>query len=159
MIIDSWFDNYLGVVSLVRIKNGTLKKNDKIKVMSTNQVWNIDRLGIFTPKQIDTDCLNTGEVGWVVCGIKDILGAPVGDTLTLWGGAESPLPGFQKVKPQVYAGLFPISSDDYEDFRDALGKLSLNDASLFMNPKTQLLVSAFVVVSWECFIWRSYKKG
>ncbi|ASK77867.1 elongation factor 4 [Paraphotobacterium marinum] len=136
LIIDSWFDNYLGVVSLVRIKNGVLKKNDKIKVMSTNQVWNIDRLGIFTPKQIDTDCLNTGEVGWVVCGIKDILGAPVGDTLThSKGGAESPLPGFQKVKPQVYAGLFPISSDDYENFRDALGKLSLNDASLFYEPE------------------------
>ncbi|NIY90908.1 translation elongation factor 4 [Vibrio diazotrophicus] len=137
LIIDSWFDNYLGVVSLVRIKNGKLKKNDKIKVMSTGQVWNIDRLGIFTPKQIDTTELNTGEVGWVVCGIKDILGAPVGDTLT-WAknGSEKPLPGFKKVKPQVYAGLFPVSSDDYENFRDALGKLSLNDASLFYEPET-----------------------
>ncbi|OIQ24320.1 translation elongation factor 4 [uncultured Vibrio sp.] len=137
LIIDSWFDNYLGVVSLVRIKNGTLKKNDKIKVMSTDQVWGIDRIGIFTPKQIDTDVLNTGEVGWVVCGIKDILGAPVGDTLTLAkGGSEERLPGFQKVKPQVYAGLFPVSSDDYENFRDALGKLSLNDASLFYEPES-----------------------
>ncbi|PMJ90055.1 translation elongation factor 4 [Vibrio sp. 10N.261.55.A7] len=137
LIIDSWFDNYLGVVSLVRIKNGTLKKNDKIKVMSTDQVWGIDRIGIFTPKQIDTDVLKTGEVGWVVCGIKDILGAPVGDTLTLAkGGSEERLPGFQKVKPQVYAGLFPVSSDDYENFRDALGKLSLNDASLFYEPES-----------------------
>ncbi|USD65653.1 translation elongation factor 4 [Vibrio sp. SCSIO 43136] len=135
-IIDSWFDNYLGVVSLVRIKNGVLKKNDKIKVMSTGQVWGVDRLGIFTPKQVDTDVLKTGEVGWVVCGIKDILGAPVGDTLThAKNGAEEPLPGFKKVKPQVYAGLFPVSSDDYENFRDALGKLSLNDASLFYEPE------------------------
>ncbi|GAM57178.1 translation elongation factor lepA [Vibrio ishigakensis] len=136
LIIDSWFDNYLGVVSLVRIKNGVLKKNDKIKVMSTGQVWGVDRLGIFTPKQVDTTELNTGEVGWVVCGIKDILGAPVGDTLTLAkGGCEEALPGFKKVKPQVYAGLFPVSSDDYESFRDALGKLSLNDASLFYEPE------------------------
>ncbi|ANU35426.1 translation elongation factor 4 [Vibrio scophthalmi] len=137
LIIDSWFDNYLGVVSLVRIKNGSIKKNDKIKVMSTGQVWGVDRLGIFTPKQIDTTELNTGEVGWVVCGIKDILGAPVGDTLTLAkNGCESALPGFKKVKPQVYAGLFPVSSDDYENFRDALGKLSLNDASLFYEPES-----------------------
>ncbi|NOH69167.1 translation elongation factor 4 [Vibrio rotiferianus] len=136
LIIDSWFDNYLGVVSLVRIKNGSLKKNDKIKVMSTGQTWGVDRLGIFTPKQVDTDVLNTGEVGWVVCGIKDILGAPVGDTLTLSkNGSDKPLPGFKKVKPQVYAGLFPVSSDDYENFRDALGKLSLNDASLFYEPE------------------------
>ncbi|RJX70502.1 elongation factor 4 [Vibrio sinensis] len=137
LIIDSWFDNYLGVVSLVRVKNGSIKKNDKIKVMSTGQVWGVDRLGIFTPKQIDTTALNTGEVGWVVCGIKDILGAPVGDTLTLAkNGCEKALPGFKKVKPQVYAGLFPVSSDDYENFRDALGKLSLNDASLFYEPES-----------------------
>ncbi|TMX38649.1 translation elongation factor 4 [Vibrio sp. Hep-1b-8] len=136
LIIDSWFDNYLGVVSLVRIKNGQLKKNEKIKVMSTGQVWGVDRLGIFTPKQVDTNSLSTGEVGWVVCGIKDILGAPVGDTLTLAKhGCDAPLPGFKKVKPQVYAGLFPVSSDDYENFRDALGKLSLNDASLFYEPE------------------------
>ncbi|WP_438877429.1 EF-Tu/IF-2/RF-3 family GTPase, partial [Bacillus cereus group sp. Bce035] len=89
--IDSWFDNYLGVVSLVRIKNGSLKKNDKIKVMSTGQIWGVDRIGIFTPKQVDTNGLGCGEVGWVVCGIKDILGAPVGDTLTLAkNGSEKP---------------------------------------------------------------------
>ena len=136
LIIDSWFDNYLGVVSLVRVKNGSIKKGDKIKVMSTGQSYNVDRLGIFTPKQVDTTELKTGEVGWVVCAIKDILGAPVGDTLTSHHhSATSPLPGFKKVKPQVYAGLFPISSDDYEAFRDALGKLSLNDASLFYEPE------------------------
>ena len=136
LIIDSWFDNYLGVVSLVRIKNGTLRKGDKIKVMSTGQSYNVDRLGIFTPKQVDTTVLNCGEVGWVVCAIKDILGAPVGDTLTQHNNpANSVLPGFKKVKPQVYAGLFPISSDDYEAFRDALSKLSLNDASLFYEPE------------------------
>jgi GTP-binding protein LepA len=136
LIIDSWFDDYLGVVSLVRIKNGSLKKNDKIKVMSTGQTWGVDRLGISTPKQKDTSALNCGEVGWVVCGIKDIHGAPVGDTLTLAkNGAENALPGFKKVKPQVYAGLFPISSEDYEAFRDALEKLSLNDASLFFEPE------------------------
>ena len=137
LIIDSWFDSYLGVVSLVRIKNGSLKKNDKIKVMSTGQVWGVDRIGIFTPKQVDTVGLGCGEVGWVVCGIKDIHGAPVGDTLTqAKNGADKALAGFKKVKPQVYAGLFPISSDDYESFRDALDKLSLNDASLFFEPES-----------------------
>ena len=136
LIIDSWFDNYLGVVSLVRVKNGVIKKGDKIKVMSTGQSYNVDRLGIFTPKQEDTTELKTGEVGWVVCAIKDILGAPVGDTLTHHhNSATEVLPGFKKVKPQVYEGLFPISSDDYEAFRDALGKLSLNDASLFYEPE------------------------
>ncbi|WP_386695895.1 translation elongation factor 4 [Lonepinella sp. MS14435] len=136
LIIDSWFDNYLGVVSLVRVKNGSIKKGDKIKVMSTGQSYQVDRLGIFTPKQVDTTELKTGEVGWVVCAIKDILGAPVGDTLThQHHSATEVLPGFKKVKPQVYAGLFPISSDDYEAFRDALGKLSLNDASLFYEPE------------------------
>ncbi|WP_457914655.1 translation elongation factor 4 [Candidatus Hartigia pinicola] len=137
LIIDSWFDNYLGVVSLVRIKNGTLRKGDKLKVMSTDQTYTTDRLGVFTPKQIDRDILHCGEVGWLVCSIKDITGAPVGDTLT---GANNPtdkaLPGCKKVKPQVYAGLFPINSDDYESFRDALGKLSLNDSSLFYEPET-----------------------
>ncbi|QLE84584.1 MULTISPECIES: translation elongation factor 4 [Shewanella] len=137
LIIDSWFDSYLGVVSLVRIKNGVLKKGDKFKVMSTGQTHNADRVGIFTPKQTDTNQLSTGEVGFVIAGIKEIHGAPVGDTLTLAKhGAEQPLPGFKKVKPQVYAGVFPISTDDYENFRDALNKLSLNDASLFFEPET-----------------------
>ncbi len=137
LIIDSWFDNYLGVVSLIRVKNGTLRKGEKVKVMSTGLSYNADRLGIFTPKRIDRDILQCGEVGWLVCAIKDILGAPVGDTLTLARQpAEKALPGFKKVKPQVYAGMFTISSDDYEAFRDALGKLSLNDASLFYEPES-----------------------
>ncbi|MCL1050233.1 translation elongation factor 4 [Shewanella abyssi] len=137
LIIDSWFDSYLGVVSLVRIKHGKLKKGDKFKVMSTGQNHTADRVGIFTPKQTDTNELSTGEVGYVIAGIKEIHGAPVGDTLTLAkNGALEPLPGFKKVKPQVYAGVFPISTDDYESFRDALNKLSLNDASLFFEPET-----------------------
>ncbi len=137
LIIDSWFDSYLGVVSLVRIKNGVLKKGDKFKVMSTGQNHTADRVGIFTPKQTDKTELKTGEVGFVIAGIKEIHGAPVGDTLTLAkNGAEKPLPGFKKVKPQVYAGVFPISTDEYENFRDALNKLSLNDASLFFEPES-----------------------
>src|SRR5699024_1900282 len=116
-------------------------KGDKVKVMSTGQVYQVDRLGIFTPKQIDKQQLACGEVGWVVCAIKDIHGAPVGDTLTsAQRPADTPLPGFKKVKPQVYAGLFPISSDDYEAFRDALGKLSLNDASLFYEPENSTVL-------------------
>ncbi len=137
LIIDSWFDNYLGVVSLVRVKNGTLRKKDKIIVKSTGQAHLIDSVGIFTPKRKETGILQAGEVGFVVAGIKDIHGAPVGDTLT---HAKTPdtesLPGFKKVQPQVYAGLFPTSSDDYEDFREALDKLTLNDASLFFEPET-----------------------
>ena len=137
LIIDSWFDSYLGVVSLVRIKHGVLKKGDKFKVMSTGQNHTADRVGIFTPKQTDKTELKTGEVGFVIAGIKEIHGAPVGDTLTLAkNGADKPLPGFKKVKPQVYAGVFPISTDEYENFRDALNKLSLNDASLFFEPES-----------------------
>ncbi|GGZ25409.1 MULTISPECIES: translation elongation factor 4 [Shewanella] len=136
LIVDSWFDSYQGVVSLVRIKNGVLKKGDKFKVMSTGQTYNADKVGIFTPKQKEKTELRTGEVGFVIAGIKEIHGAPVGDTLThAKHGAEKPLPGFKKVKPQVYAGVFPISTDDYENFRDALNKLSLNDASLQFEPE------------------------
>ncbi|KZN67023.1 translation elongation factor 4 [Pseudoalteromonas luteoviolacea] len=136
LIIDSWFDPYQGVVSLVRIKHGQLRKGEKIKIMSTDQVHIVDKIGIFTPKQTDTGALTSGEVGFIIAGIKDIHGAPVGDTITLAKTpAEETLPGFQKVKPQVYAGMFPISSDDYENFRDALNKLSLNDASLFFEPE------------------------
>ncbi len=137
LIIDSWFDNYLGVVSLVRVKNGSLRKKDKILMKSTGQTQLVDAVGIFTPKRTETGILKAGEVGYVVAGIKDIHGAPVGDTIT---HAKTPdvevLPGFKKVQPQVYAGLFPTSSDDYEDFRDALDKLTLNDASLFFEPET-----------------------
>ncbi|WP_417528244.1 translation elongation factor 4 [Marinomonas shanghaiensis] len=137
LIIDSWFDNYLGVVSLVRIKQGTLRKKDKIYIKSTKQSHPVDMAGIFTPKRKETGVLRAGEVGFVVAGIKDIHGAPVGDTIT---HASTPdvaqLAGFKKVKPQVYAGVFPVSSDDYEDFRVALDKLTLNDASLFFEPES-----------------------
>lgn len=137
LIIDSWFDNYLGVVSLVRVVNGTLRKKDRMLIKSTGEGHVVDDIGIFTPKRQSTGELKAGEVGYVVAGIKDIHGAPVGDTLT---HARTPeverLPGFQRVKPQVYAGLFPVSTDDFEDFREALEKLSLNDASLFYEPES-----------------------
>ena len=137
LIIDSWFDSYLGVVSLVRIVNGSIRKGDKMRVMSTGRAYDVDQVGIFTPKRTKLDVLKAGEVGYVVAGIKEIQGAPVGDTLTLERNqATTQLPGFKRVKPQVYAGLFPISSDDFEAFREALAKLSLNDASLFYEPES-----------------------
>jgi len=137
LIIDSWFDNYLGVVSLVRVKNGRLAKGDKILVKSTGKAWIADNVGVFTPKRKETGLLEAGEVGFIVAGIKDIFGAPVGDTITLAKTPDvQPLPGFKQVKPQVYAGLFPVSSEDYEAFRDALAKLKLNDAALFYEPET-----------------------
>ncbi|WP_320820797.1 translation elongation factor 4 [Thalassolituus sp.] len=137
LIIDSWFDPYLGVVSLIRVKNGSIKKGDKIRMKSTGRDHLVDGIGIFTPKMTATGELCTGEVGYMVGSIKEIHGAPVGDTIV---SAKFPdvdaLPGFQKVKPQVYAGLFPVSADDFESFRDALDKLSLNDASLFFEPES-----------------------
>lgn len=137
LIIDSWFDNYQGVVSLVRVIDGQLTSKDKIKIMSTGVVHQVDKVGIFTPKANNTGVLRSGEVGFIIAGIKEIHGAPVGDTITLANNpAMEVLPGFKKVKPQVYAGLFPVSSDEYEDFRDALAKLSLNDASLFFEPES-----------------------
>ncbi len=135
LIVDSWFDNYLGIVSLVRIRNGILKKGDKILIKSTGGVWEATGVGIFTPKRVETNVLKAGEVGYIISGIKDIHGAPVGDTIT---HAKTPdvenLAGFQKVTPQVYAGLFPVSAEDFEAFREALDKLALNDASLFFEP-------------------------
>ena len=137
LIIDSWFDNYLGVVSLVRVKQGVLHKRDKIVAKSIGKAHQVDSVVIFTPKRQETDCLQAGEVVYIVAGIKDIHGAPVGDTLVHDKHPDVPaLPGFKTVKPQVYAGIFTISSDDYEDFRDALGKLTLNDASLFYEPES-----------------------
>jgi len=137
LIIDSWFDSYLGVVSLVRIVNGALRKGDKMRIMSSGRAYEVDQVGIFTPKRTPRDMLQAGEVGYVVAGIKEIQGAPVGDTLTLEKNqASEPLPGFKRVKPQVYAGLFPISSEEFEAFREALAKLSLNDASLFYEPES-----------------------
>ena len=137
LIIDSWFDNFLGVVSLVRIRNGTLTPKQKIKVMSTGKTFQVEKVGIFTPKRKETDGLHAGEVGYIIAGIKDINGAPVGDTLTHADRpASEPLPGFKAIQSQVFAGLFPISPEDYEAFRDALSKLRLNDAALFYEPET-----------------------
>ncbi|MGB4249057.1 MAG: translation elongation factor 4 [Pseudohongiellaceae bacterium] len=137
LIIDSWFDNYLGVVSLVRVKHGTLRKGDKIIAKSIGKAHLVDGVGVFTPKRLETGVLRAGEVGFVVAGIKEIKGAPVGDTLT---HAATPnvdaLAGFKRIQPQVYAGLFPVSSDDFENFRDALEKLTLNDASLYYEPES-----------------------
>ena len=136
LIIDSWFDNYVGVVSLVRVVNGTLKTGDKIRVMSTGRAWQVDKLGRFTPKSLAAPQLGAGEVGFVIAGIKEIDGAPVGDTITLDGKpCASPLPGFKQVQPRVFAGLIPVNADDYEAFRDALAKLRLNDSALHYEPE------------------------
>ena len=137
LIIDSWFDNYLGVVSLVRVVDGELRKGQRIRMMSTGRDFDIDEVGIFTPKRLKRDYIQTGEVGYLVAGVKDIDGAPVGDTVTEAARpAARPLPGFQQSKPNVFAGLYPVDSGDYEQFREALGKLRLNDAALHYEPET-----------------------
>jgi GTP-binding protein LepA len=136
LIVDSWFDNYVGVVSLVRVVNGTIKSGDKIRVMSTGRSHSVDKLGRFTPKSVPLHELSAGEVGFIVAGIKEIDGAPVGDTITLdHRPAAGPLPGFKQIKPRVFAGLFPVNSEDYEAFRDALAKLRLNDSALHYEPE------------------------
>ncbi|SLJ83640.1 translation elongation factor 4 [Psychrobacter sp. DAB_AL43B] len=137
LIIDSWFDNYLGVVSLVRVRQGTIKKGDKLYIKSTKDAHLVGSIGVFTPKPVDTGILQAGEVGFIIAGIKDIAGAPVGDTIT---HASTPdverIPGFKQITPQVYAGMFPVESTDFEKFREALQKLQINDASLFFEPDT-----------------------
>ncbi|NOT13149.1 MAG: elongation factor 4 [Methylococcaceae bacterium] len=137
LIIDSWFDSYLGVVSLVRIVHGSIRRKQKITIMSTGKSFIAEKVGVFTPKRLEKDILDTGEVGYVVAGIKDIFGAPVGDTIT-WTDkpATEQLTGFQRVQPRVFAGLYPVSSDNYEDLREALNKLNLNDAALQFEPET-----------------------
>ena len=137
LIVDSWFDNYVGVISLLRIVDGKLSRRQKIRVMSTGRTFQVEKLGVFSPKPVDRDSLQAGDVGFVIAGIKDIDGAPVGDTLTLADHpAEEQLPGFMMVQPRVFAGLFPVSSDDYESLREALQKLRLNDAALHFEPET-----------------------
>ncbi len=137
LIIDSWFDNYLGVVSLVRVKNGTLYKKQKITVMSTGRSHLVEQVGVFTPKRLEKKILGPGEVGFMVASIKDIHGAPVGDTITTTDNpSPDSLPGFQKVQPRVFAGIFPIEAEDYENLREALSKLNLNDAALQYEPET-----------------------
>jgi GTP-binding protein LepA len=136
LIIDSWFDNYVGVVSLVRVVNGRLKPGQKIRIWSTGRAHECSRLGRFTPKRLDTDELVAGEVGFVMAGIKEIDGAPVGDTITHEANpCKEALPGFKKIQPRVFAGVFPVSADDYEQFRDALAKLKLNDSALQYEPE------------------------
>ncbi len=137
LIIDSWYDQYVGVVSLVRIFDGVLKKGDKIKMMSTKEVHEVDHVGVFTPNRVDKAQLSAGEVGFVIAGIKDIDGAPVGDTVTTEKNpATDAVPGFQTIQPRVFSGLFPVESDQYEDLREALKRLRLNDASLHFEPET-----------------------
>ena len=146
LIIDSWFDNYVGVVSLVRVMNGSLKTGDKIRVVSTGRSHVVDRLGRFTPKPVVERELAAGDVGFVVAGIKEIDGAPVGDTITLENRPAASLPGFKQIKPRVFAGLFPVNTDDYEKFRDALAKLRLNDSALHYEPE----VSAALGFGFRC---------
>lgn len=137
LIIDSWFDNFVGVISLIRIVNGSVKKRDKIRIMSTGRSFQVDSVGVFTPKRQETASLNTGQVGYVIAGIKEIDAARVGDTITLESRqCEEALDGFKEVQPRVFAGLYPVSSDDYESFRDALQKLKLNDSALAYEPET-----------------------
>ncbi|WP_375069720.1 translation elongation factor 4 [Stenotrophomonas lactitubi] len=137
LIIDSWFDNYLGVVSLVRVMQGEIKAGDKLQVMSTGRNHQVDNVGVFTPKRKVLPVLRAGEVGWVTASIKDVHGAPVGDTLTLAADpAPKPLPGFQEMQPRVFAGLFPVDAEDYPDLREALDKLRLNDAALRFEPES-----------------------
>ncbi len=136
LIIDSWFDNYVGVVSLVRVVNGCLASGEKIRVVSTGRAHTVDRLGRFTPKPVVVQSLAAGDVGFIVAGIREIDGAPVGDTITLENRpAAEALPGFRQIKPRVFAGLFPVNSEDYESFRDALAKLRLNDSALHYEPE------------------------
>ena len=137
LIIDSWFDNYLGVVSLVRVVQGEIRIKEKIVLKSLGKIHQVDSVGIFTPRRKEKDVLGTGEVGFVVAGIKDVKGAPVGDTMVSASNPEVPsMPGFERIKPQVYAGMFTVSADDYESFRDALAKLTLNDAALVYQPES-----------------------
>ena len=136
LIMDSWFDNYLGVVSLVRVMHGRLEVGQKMRVMSTRKDHEIDGLGVFSPKRTERRALECGEVGYLIAGIKDIDGAPVGDTLTDPSNpCAAPLPGFRRVQPRVFSGLYPVSSDDFEDLREALQKLRLNDSSLDYEPE------------------------
>ena len=136
LIIDSWFDNYVGVVMLVRVMQGTLKPRDKILLMAAAATYNCEQVGVFTPKSVARDSLSAGGVGFIIAGIKEIHAAKVGDTVTLASRpAAAPLPGFKDVKPQVFAGLYPVESNQYEGLRDALQKLKLNDASLHYEPE------------------------
>jgi GTP-binding protein LepA len=136
LIIDSWFDNYVGVVMLVRIVNGTLRPKDKIRMMATGAQYPVEHIGVFTPKSKNLESLSAGQVGFIIAGIKELAAAKVGDTVTLVNRpAPEPLPGFKEVKPQVFAGLYPVEANQYDALRDSLEKLKLNDASLMYEPE------------------------
>ncbi|MGQ9659824.1 MAG: translation elongation factor 4 [Thermochromatium sp.] len=135
LIIDSWFDPYVGVVSLVRVMNGEVRRRDKVLILSTGRIYQVDSVGVFTPKKTERDRLGAGEVGYMIAGIKEIDGAPVGDTITCPDRPGEKLPGFKEIRPRVFAGLYTVVSDDYEDLREALGKLRLNDAALHYEPE------------------------
>ncbi|GAB4175957.1 MAG: translation elongation factor 4 [Wenzhouxiangellaceae bacterium] len=139
LIIDSWFDSYLGVNSLVRVKQGRLRKGERIRLMSSGDEYEVDQIGVFTPKRTPTGELGCGQVGYVAAGIKEIHGAPVGDTITTARNpAQTPLPGFKPIQPRVFAGIFPVDSSDYPDLREALEKLQLNDSALQFEPETSM---------------------
>ena len=142
MIIDSWFDTYVGVVMLVRVVDGRLAKGERFKMMATNATYNADNLGVFTPANLPRESLEAGEVGYIIAGIKELQAAKVGDTITLekklpnnLGPASEPLPGFKEIQPQVFAGLYPTEANQYDSLRDALEKLKLNDAALHYEPE------------------------
>jgi GTP-binding protein LepA len=137
LIIDSWFDNYLGIVSLIRVVDGSVSKGEKIKLMASGNQHQVEQVGVFTPKQEKRERIHAGEVGFLVAGIKDVHGAPVGDTITMArDGADKPLPGFKAMQPRVFAGLFPTDADAFPDLREALERLQLNDAALQFEPET-----------------------
>ena len=137
LIVDSWFDPYVGVVTLVRIIDGSVRKGNKIQIMSTGRSYGVDFVGVFTPKRQDMPVLESGQVGYIIAGIKEIDSARVGDTITLADNpAAAPLPGFKEVQPRVFAGIFPVEADDYDSFREALDKLTLNDSALRYEPET-----------------------
>jgi len=186
MIVDSWFDTYVGVVMLVRVVDGRLAKGERFKMMATNAVYNADNLGVFTPANESRESLEAGEVGYIIAGIKELQAAKVGDTITLekklpnnLGPALQALPGFKEIQPQVFAGLYPTEANQYDALRDALEKLKLNDSSLRYEPEVsqalgfgssstilhcatsprcrKLWVLVFAAVFWACCTWRSCK--
>ena len=159
LIIDSWFDQYVGVVSLIRIFEGKISVGDKIKVMSTGQDFIVNDIGVYTPKKKERKTLTSGEVGYLIAGVKDIYGAPVGDTVTHFKNPTSEsLPGFKSIQPRVFAGLYPSVSEDLEAFREALDKLKLNDASLHFEPESSSALGIDSGAgSLECCIWKSFK--
>lgn len=161
LIIDSWFDNYVGVVMLVRIVNGTLRPKDKIKMMATGAQYPVEHVGVFTPKSRNLESLSAGQVGFIIAGIKELTAAKVGDTVTHAAkAAAEPLPGFKEVKPQVFAGLYPVEANQYDALRESLEKLKLNDASLQYEPEvSQALGFGFRCGFLGCCTWKSCRSG